>query len=118
VDRRRRLLFERCLITARRDGLPATARELPDATIDAAAERLLDADPQADVQLNMSCPFCGNGWRAVFDIVTFFWTEIEVWACRVLREVHILASAYGWSERDILALTPVRRQFYLEMVQA
>ena len=57
-------------------------------------------------------------WRAVFDIVTFFWSEIEAWACRILREVHILASAYGWCERDILALTSARRQFYLEMVQA
>ncbi|MFI5458425.1 MAG: phage baseplate protein [Isosphaerales bacterium] len=118
VDQRRRRLFERCLVTARRAGQPAAACDLPDETIDAVAERLAEADPQADVQLDIACPFCGHGWRAVFDIVTFFWSEIEAWACRVLREVHILASAYGWCERDILALTAARRQFYLEMVEA
>jgi hypothetical protein len=118
ADRQRRLLFERCLIVARRDGQPATPRELPSETIDAVAERLAEADPQADVQIAISCPFCGNGWQAAFDIVTFLWSEIEAWACRVLRDVHTLASAYGWCERDILALSPARRQFYLEMVGA
>jgi hypothetical protein len=118
AGQRRRRLFERCLISARRDGRPAEACELPDEAIDAVADRLALADPQADVRLNIFCPFCGNDWRAVFDIVTFFWSEIEAWACRVLREVHILASAYGWREQDILALTPVRRQCYLEMVGA
>jgi hypothetical protein len=117
VDQRRRL-FERCLVTVHRAGQPASACEVPDETIDAVADRLAAADPQADVQLDISCPFCGHGWRAVFDIVTYFWSEIEAWACRILREVHILASAYGWSERDILALSSTRRQFYLEMVQA
>jgi hypothetical protein len=118
ADRQRRLLFERCLIVARRDGQPAPPRELPPETIDAVAERLAEADPQADVQIAISCPFCGNGWQSAFDIVTFLWSEIEAWACRILRDVHTLASAYGWCERDILALSPARRQFYLEMVGA
>jgi hypothetical protein len=34
-----------------------------------------------------------------------------------VREVHLLASAYGWRESDILAMTPWRRQLYLELVQ-
>jgi hypothetical protein len=29
-------------------------------------------------------------------------------------EVHELASAYGWAERDILEMSPHRRHFYLE----
>jgi hypothetical protein len=36
----------------------------------------------------------------------------------VLREVHILASAYGWREDDILAMSPARRRIYLEMLRA
>jgi hypothetical protein len=35
-----------------------------------------------------------------------------------LREVHVLASANGWSEAEILALSPQRRQRYLEIVTA
>jgi hypothetical protein len=115
---KRQLLFERCLIAAQRDGQPARADELPDAAIDAVAKRLAQADPQADVQLNLSCPYCGNAWRAAFDIVTFFWSEIEAWAVRLLRDVNILASAYGWCERDILALSTVRRQFYIQLAGA
>ncbi len=74
------------------------------------------ADPQADVQLNLSCPSCNHNWQMVFDIVSFFWSEIHTWAQQMLREVHILASAYGWYEADILVMSPSRRQFYLQMV--
>jgi hypothetical protein len=118
VQEKRQLLFERCLIEAHRGGQPALPEGLPPEALDAVAERLAEADPQADIQLDIACSTCGKRWRSTFDIVTFFWIEIEAWASRILREVHILASAYGWSERDILALTPARRQFYLEMVGA
>jgi hypothetical protein len=118
IERKRQRLFERCLVGARRNGQPAASDELPPEAIDVVAERLAEADPQADVQLDISCPFCGKGWRRTFDIGAFFWSEIEAWAARILQQVHILATAYGWSERDVLALSPVRRQFYLEMVGA
>jgi hypothetical protein len=118
VERKRQLLFERCLIEARRGGEEAPAGKLPPEALNAVAERLAEADPQADIQLDVACSCCGERWKSAFDIAAFFWSEIDAWACRILREVHTLASAYGWSERDILALTPARRQFYLEMVGA
>ena len=118
VERKRRLLFERCVIAASRQGQAIPVGELPAETMDAAANRLAELDPQADVQLDTKCPACGKGWRAAFDIVSFFWKEIQAWACRTLHDVHLLARAYGWGEREILALTPARRQFYLEMVSA
>jgi hypothetical protein len=108
----RRLLLGRCLLAAS-NGPPD---DLPDEVVEAAAARLAEADPQADVRLSLSCPACGHAWLAVFDIATFFWQEIEAWALRTLREVHTLALAYGWREPDILALSPWRRQIYLQMV--
>ena len=78
--------------------------------------RMAQADPQANIQLALGCPACGHSWLALFDIVGFFWREIDTWARRVLRDIHTLALAYGWSEAEILALSPWRRQFYLEMV--
>ena len=48
----------------------------------------------------------------------FVWAEIESRARRVLWEVHTLASAYGWSESESLALGDRRRAVYLEMVHA
>jgi hypothetical protein len=112
----RKMLLARCLIAAHLDGGPVAVDQLPSDVLDAVGEAIAEVDPQADVQLAVSCASCGRPWRTVFDIVSFFWEEIDAWACRILREIHILASAYQWTERDILALTPQRRQLYLDMV--
>ena len=75
-------------------------------------------DPGADVRIELNCPVCHHNWTACFDVTTYLWGEIEDWAGRLLADVNALAQAYGWSERDILALSPVRRQLYVEMVNA
>ena len=62
-----------------------------------------------------TCPACGHDASITFDVVSYLWNEIDEWAKRVLVEVHVLAAAYGWSERDVLALSPRRRRLYLEM---
>ena len=111
----RRVFLNRCLVQAKRSGKNLPADEMPEAVIDAVSERMSEADPQADVQLALDCPDCGKHWSAAFDIASFFWTEIQAWAGRVLNEVHQLASAYGWSDQAILALSPVRRHFYLTL---
>lgn len=72
-------------------------------------------DPQADIRLALGCHDCGSAWEAPFDVPGYVWSELNGWARRRLDEVHRLASAYGWSERDILALSPARRDFYLAM---
>lgn len=50
-----------------------------------------------------------------FDIGAYLWEEVDAWADRTLRDVHLLAASYGWSERDILDLSPARRGRYLEL---
>jgi len=111
-------LIERCILQASHRGAATMTSQLPESVVTAISERMAEADPQADVQLALDCPDCGHEWRAGFDIVSFFWSEIGVWAKRMLREVHVLASAYGWREDDILAISPWRRQIYLEMLRA
>ena len=111
----RQLLLERCVISATRRGKPSQVEQLPAELVSAVATRMAEADPQADVQLALVCQACGHQWTSTFDILTFFWNEIHAWALRVLQDVHILASAYGWREADILALSPWRREVYLEM---
>jgi hypothetical protein len=112
------LLLRRCVLSARRGGNELGPEQLPDEVLRAIEDRLAKADPQADIELALSCPACGHGWLAGFDIGAFFWTEIEAWASRVLHDVHRLALAYGWREPDVLALSPRRRQHYLDMVGA
>jgi hypothetical protein len=115
-DAIKQMLIERCVLQAGHRGTEIKAAQLPDRVVAAISRRMAEADPQADIQLALDCPSCEYQWRATFDIVSFFWREIGAWAGRVLREVHILASAYGWREDDILAMNPWRRQSYLEMV--
>lgn len=112
----RHLLLTRCLLAAYHNGAECSVDHLPADVEEALVEGMAQADPQGDVRLALSCPLCGHQWQAAFDIVLFFWSEINAWASRILREVHTLASAYGWREVDILAMSPWRRQCYLEMV--
>jgi uncharacterized protein (UPF0212 family) len=81
----------------------------------AVVEKMSSADPMADIHLALNCPNCAHKWEAAFDIVAFLWREISAAARRLLREVHTLASAYGWTEPEILSLSPARRRVYLEM---
>jgi len=110
-DTAQRALAAQCLLDE------AAAPVLALDTLNAIAARMAEADPQAEVQLALTCPDCGHHWMALFDIVGFLWSEINTWAQRMLREVHTLASAYGWREADILALSPLRRQRYLQLVR-
>jgi hypothetical protein len=114
----RMLMLERCLTSVLKEGAPVDSGTLPTEVIGSVMTCMAEADPLADIQLDLTCPSCEHKWNAVFDIVSFLWTEIEVWAWRILSDVHTLARAYGWRERDILALSPTRRQFFLDMVGA
>jgi hypothetical protein len=116
VDAARNLLVQRCVLQLSQDGVEVAARALPETVMTLLAGSMGQHDPQSDVQLNLSCPACGQSWPVMFDIVSFFWTEICAQAKRLLREVHTLARAYGWCEADILSMSSARRQFYLEMV--
>jgi hypothetical protein len=105
VEEGRRILLERCV-----DGPLSPEHE------DAVVTRIADADPGAWMELALECPGCGHAWTAPFDIVSFLWTELDSCARRLVADIHTLASAYGWREADVLALTSVRRDAYLELV--
>jgi hypothetical protein len=75
-------------------------------------------DPLAEPNLALTCEACGHAFTLAFDVSAFLWREIEGWVARLLGDVHIIASAYGWSEREILSLSPTRRQVYLDLICA
>jgi hypothetical protein len=81
-------------------------------------ELMAQADPGAETRIRFRCTVCGHEQDGVLDIAAFLWAEIVAHAKRLLREVHTLASAYGWSEEQVLSLGATRRAFYLEMVEA
>ncbi len=115
IERSGRLIVQRCLLSAEHDGASIDSHDIPATVAEIVIQRLANADPLAEVQLSVICPCCTRRCSATLDISSFLWTELESWARRTLSDVHSLAAAYGWSEREILGLTPQRRQYYLEM---
>jgi hypothetical protein len=100
------MLWQRCSLE--QPGAAALSR--------AEAERQLDLlDPAADIALTLSCDQCGHAWVQSLDVGALVWEEVSAGAARLLADVHRLAQTYGWSEREILALTPQRRAAYLAL---
>jgi hypothetical protein len=106
VETARALLLERCAGTA----------DLPDDVIERIGAAMEASDPQAETLLDVACAACGRPWQLTFDIVSFLHAEVDAQARRLLREIHTLARGYGWSEREILALSARRRRDYLELL--
>lgn len=100
-----RRLLERCLLG------DATAGE---SLFESASHALGEADPQAELSLRIDCPACGSRTDAPFDIAAHFWSDLDEWAGAQLRDVDRLARRYGWSEAEILAMSPARRRLYLD----
>jgi hypothetical protein len=77
---------------------------------------MAEADPLAEVLVDLACPACGKTFVADLDLGSFVWAELRTHARRLLREVDTLARAYGWTEAQVLALSDRRRTAYLELV--
>lgn len=105
----RRELLERCV---------QSAETMDDAGLEQVSREMAERDPGGCIEMRLACPACQSAWTAAFDMASFFWMELNVYAKRLLAEVDTLARAYGWSEQAILDLSPVRRRLYLEMVGA
>jgi hypothetical protein len=110
VDAAAHQLFERCSL----DGPPHD--DLP-AIFDEVDEGLSSLADDRSIFLNLSCTRCGAPSRHALDPAAYLWSEISTAATMLLEEVHLLARAYGWSERDILAMGPVRRHAYLNRLE-
>ncbi len=67
--------------------------------------------------MTLHCCACPHAWDVAFDAGEFLWREVRAAARRILRDVDVLARLYHWSEGDILAMSEIRRNRYLEMAQ-
>lgn len=102
-----------CVLSARQGEREVALSELPSVVCQRLGQALAEADPQSELLLSLRCAHCGHTWQSLFDIARFLWNELSHKAQRVFDEVHTLASAYGWSEPDILRMSPSRRRQYL-----
>jgi hypothetical protein len=118
ADGVRTALLERCVVQVCRRGKVIAVEDLPEEVADAIDSEMALADPNSDITFALACEACGNAWSAPLDVPAFVWSEVDAWARRLLVEVHSLAAAYGWNEREILALSPARRLMYLELASS
>jgi hypothetical protein len=107
-----RLLFERCTLDdgAGSDDLMTMFEEVDSCLAAIAVAR--------SIALNVSCAVCGRDSRHALEPAEFLWSEIATQASALLDDVHRLAGAYGWCERDILAMSGARRAAYLSRVDS
>lgn len=106
ADAAERVLLERCVGVG----------ELTDGARRAVAAAMAEADPLAEVLVDVACPGCDEMFVAELDVSAFVWAEVRAAALALLRDVDVLARAYGWTEAEVLALGEGRRQAYLELV--
>ena len=97
--------------------LVETPDPAPAELAEAVAEEMAALDPQADVLLSLVCPECEREGTVPFDPAAYLFAELAGRVRRLEREVHVLASWYGWSEQEIVALPPERRSRYIELIE-
>src|SRR5262249_43670996 len=72
--------------------------------------------PSLYTELEGTCPECGAAGRVPVHPQRYVVGELRGRAAFVFEEVHLIADAYHWPERDILAMPRARRARYAELV--
>jgi len=113
-----RRLLARCITACTHGGVALSPAALPLAVLDAVSQRMETLDPGAELAFALACPQCAAEWSAPLDAADLLWRRLRDAAEGLLLEVDTLARAYGWSEPEVLALSPQRRAAYLQMAVA
>ncbi|UUZ68717.1 hypothetical protein LP416_01885 [Polaromonas sp. P2-4] len=101
------LLLDRCVLACTCEGTDVPVRQLPEPVLDALSQQMETLDPGASVSFALDCPQCATHWQAPLDVGEMLWQKVRAAAERVLLDVDVLARAYGWTEREVLRLSPV-----------
>lgn len=111
-------LLSRCILDCRIGGIPLRPQELPATVLDALSMRMETLDPAASLSFALDCPQCATRWDARLDPGQPVRQKVQAAAERLLLDVNALARSYGWSEGEVLRLSPTRRAAYLQLAAA
>lgn len=110
-------LLRRAIVgCVRGDGGRCDCAALPARVTDALSDALDALEPGACVDFDLCCPECAAEWSAPMDCAAVLYRELLTRAEAMLVEVDALARAYGWSEAQVLGLSPTRRAAYLQLL--
>ncbi len=110
-----RELLALCITRSTQGDVAWPTLKLPDEVLDAVSQRMEALDPGAVVSFALDCPQCTTAWLAPLDVGDLLWRKVRDAVERLLLDVDALARAYGWSEPEVLALSPLRRAAYVQM---
>ncbi|WP_140979388.1 hypothetical protein [Bradyrhizobium guangdongense] len=108
VDAAARQLLQRCCLNVHPE------IDWSPALLDEVESRIALRESADYIELGFVCIACGEAWDDRLDVAGCVWEEIAARGRRLLDEVHALAMYYGWSEQQILALSDIRREAYLQ----
>ena len=100
-------ILERCLLS----GEVASDRAGLEAAIEELALTL-------DLDLEAACPECSQTQEVRFDLGRHLLGALAAERRWLAREVHSIATAYGWGLHEILGLTRDDRRAYVEIIEA
>ena len=82
------------------------------------AAALAAQDPLVGFSVACRCPACGRPQEQAVDLEGIALQRLAALQQDLLRQVHRLASHYGWTESQVLAVPPQRRARYIELIEA
>lgn len=87
------------------------------AALTALAQLMEERDPLSAFQVNSTCPACGGDDEQPLDLEAMLLQRLAGRRQAMIAEMHRLASRYGWSEAEILAVPAQRRSDYLRLIE-
>ncbi len=95
---------------------PDRAPVLDSEGLEAVDEGMKAIDPLVHFKLTVNCPACNRESTRTLDLEDLFLRKLHKTQQELVKVIHCLASFYHWSEGQILAVSPRRRQNYLALI--
>lgn len=108
-------LLERCIVSCTQAGAAIEPSLLSREVREQLSQRMEALDPGASLCFALRCPECSASWDARLDPGELVWQKVQAEAERLLLDVDELARAYGWTQTEVLRLSPIRRAAYLQL---
>jgi hypothetical protein len=112
-----RRLVDRCVVSAAAGDRNVAPSTLSEDVLSALSDQMELLDPTALVSFSVQCPGCQVGWSARLDVGEVVWQRVRASAEQLLIDIDLLAHRYGWTEQDVLGLSPMRRAAYVQMAR-
>lgn len=84
--------------------------------IDIIAEALAERDPLVAFSIAYDCPSCGASRDTAIDLERLALERLIAVQQGLVKDVHALATRYGWTESEVLAIPPQRRARYRALI--